>query len=345
MTHFVGLDVSQRMTAICVVDKDGRRMWRGQCASAPEDICVALRSYASADAKIGIETGAMTPWLVHGLRDLGFDVVCLDARHARAALKMQINKTDQNDAEGLAQIVRMGWYRSVHVKSFDSCRARAILGARTQLVGMTTRLSNHIRGVLKTFGMLPGAMRGLPFDRKVEVLLEGRSDVAPIVRPMLVAWRQLRIQVAAFDKAIRAMVRMNGASRLLMSVPGIGVLSALAYVATIEDPSRFSRSRSVGAHLGLTPRQYQSGEVDRSGRISRCGDILTRTLLYEAAGVILSRVKKASSLRDWAAAIARRSGLGKARVALARKLSVILHSMWRSGEPFRWSKPECTVTA
>jgi transposase len=145
--------------------------WRGQCASAPEEISVALRRYASADAKLGIETGAMTPWLVHELRDLGFDVVCLDAGHARAALKMQINKTDQNDAEGLAQIVRTGWYRSVHVKSFDSRRARAVLGARTQLVGMTTRLSNHIRGLLKTFGLLPGAMRGLPFDRKVEVLL------------------------------------------------------------------------------------------------------------------------------------------------------------------------------
>jgi transposase len=345
MTQFVGLDVSQRMTAICVVDKDGRRIWRGQCASAPEAIGVALRRHAGVEPKIGIETGAMTPWLVHELRGLGFDVVCLDARHARAALKMQINKTDQNDAEGLAQIVRTGWYRSVHVKSFDSHRARAMLGARTQLVGMTTRLSNHIRGVLKTFGLLPGAMRGLPFDRKVEVLLDGRPDVAPIVRPMLVAWRQLRAQVTAFDKAIRAMARSCAAARLLMSVPGIGVLSALAYVSTVEDPLRFARSRSVGAHLGLTPRQYQSGEVDRSGRISRCGDTLTRTLMYEAAGVILTRLKKASSLRDWAAAIAKRSGLGKARVALARKLSVILHSMWRSGEPFRWSKPERAVAA
>ena len=177
---------------------------------------------------------------------------------------------------------------------------------------MTTRLSNHIRGVLKTFGLLPGAMRGLPFDRKVEALLLDRSDVALVVRPMLVAWRQLREQIVAFDKAIRALVKSNSACRLLMSVPGIGVLSALAYVSTVEDPARFGRSRSVGAHLGLTPRQYQSGEVDRSGRISRWGDTLARTLLYEAAGVILSRVKRASSLKDWARAIAKRSGNGKA---------------------------------
>ena len=192
MTCFVGLDVSRKMTAICVVDNAGRRLWRGQCPTVPAQISVLVRRHAGDDARIGIETGAMTPWLVHELRNLGLEVVCLDARHARAALKMQINKTDQNDAEGLAQIVRTGWYRSVHVKSLDSHRARAILGARTQLVGMRTRLSNHIRGILKTFGLLPGAMRGLPFDRKVEAPVLERSDVALIVRPMLIAWRQLR---------------------------------------------------------------------------------------------------------------------------------------------------------
>jgi transposase len=202
---------------------------------------------------------------------------------------LRCRSTRQNDAEGLAQIVRTGWCRSVHVKSLDSHRARAILGARTQLVGMRTRLSNHIRGVLKTFGLLPAGMRGLPFDRKVEALLLDRSDVALIVRPITV-----------FDKSVRMLVKSNSACRLLMSVPGIGVLSALAYVSTVEDPARFVRSRSVGAHLGLTPRQYQSGEVDRSGRISRCGDTLARTLLYEAAVVILTRLKRASRLKDCA---------------------------------------------
>lgn len=338
MTHYVGLDVSQKTTAICVVDAAGRRLWRGQCASVAERIEQTVRRQAGDDAQIGIETGPMTPWLVHELRGRGLEVACLDARHARAALKMQLNKTDQNDAEGLAQIMRTGWYRSVHVKSLEAHHARALLGARTQLVSMTTRLSNHIRGVLKTFGMLPGTMRGLPFEQRVEALLADRSDIAPIVRPMLVAWRQLREQIATFDKVVRVLVKASPTCRLLMSVPGIGAVSVLAYVSTVEDPGRFARSRAVGAHLGLTPRQYQSGEIDRSGRISRCGDTLARTLLYEAAVVILHRVKRASSLKDWALAIAKRSGMGKARVALARKLSVILHSVWRSGEPFRWSE-------
>ena len=338
MARFVGLDVSQKLTSICVVDDTGRRLWRGQCATDPEQIARVSSRHAGDDARIGIETGPMTPWLVHEFRARGLNVTCLDARHASAALKMQMNKTDQNDAEGLAQIMRTSWYRSVHVKSLDAHRARALLGARAQLVGMTTRLSNHIRGVLKTFGLLPGAMRGLPFDRRVEAMLADRDDLASIARPMLVAWRQLREQIAAFDKEVRALAKKDPTCRLLMSVPGIGVVSVLAYVSTVEDPKRFARSRSVGAHMGLTPRQYQSGEIDRSGRISRCGDTLARTLMYEAAVVILTRVKRASNLKDWAQAIAKRSGLGKARVALARKLSVILHSIWRSGEAFRWSE-------
>jgi transposase len=303
MTQYVGLDVSQKLTAICIVDDTGRRVWRGQCASDPEQIERVVRRHADGDARIGIETGPMTPWLVHALRGRGLEVTCLDARHARAALKMQINKTDQNDAEGLAQIMRTGWYRSVHVKSFDSHRARALLGARVQLVGMTTRLSNHIRGVLKTFGLLPGSMRGVPFDRRVEAMLADRDDIAPIIRPMLVAWRQLRQQVVTFDKAVRRLVKSSPACRHLIGVPGIGVLSALAFVS-----------------------------------ISKCGDTLARTLMYEAAVVLMTRVKRTCGLKDWAQAIATRSGAGKARVALARKLSVIMHSIWRSGEPFRWSE-------
>ena len=338
MPHYVGLDVSQKLTAICVVDDTGRRLWRGQCTSDPEQIEGTVQRHGGEDARIGIETGPMTPWLVHELRGRGLAVTCLDARHARAALKMQINKTDQNDAEGLAQIMRTGWYRSVHVKSFDSHRARALLGARAQLVGMATRLSNHIRGVLKTFGMLPGSVRGRSYAERVELLVADRPDVAPIVRPMLTAWRQLRLQTAALDKSVRLLVKSSPICRHLMSVPGIGVLSVLAYVSMVEDPARFGRSRSVGAHLGLTPKQYQSGEIDRSGRISKCGDTLARTLMYEAAVVLMTRVKRALGLKDWSQAIARRSGVGKARVALARKLAVILHSMWRSGEPFRWSE-------
>jgi len=336
MTTYVGLDVSQKTTMLCIVDGEGRRLWRGECASCPEQIANAVLRHAGAGARIGIETGPMTPWLVHELRSRDLDVTCLDARHARAALRMQLNKTDRNDAEGLAQIMRTGWFRAVHVKSFDAHRARALLGARLQLVGMVTKLSNHIRGVLKTFGMLPGSVRGRSFAERVEVLVAERPDIAPIVRPMLAAWSKLREQIAAFDKAIRVAVRQSRECRLLMSVPGIGPITVLAYVSTIENPSRFRRSRLVGAHLGLTPRHYQSGDVDRSGHISKCGDTLARLCLYEAATVIMTRIKRPLGLKMWAMKIAKRSGTNKARVALARKLAVIMHSIWRTGEPFCW---------
>lgn len=339
MTHYVGLDVSQRTTAVCVVDETGRRIWRGMCPTSPEAIARTIQVYAGDGACIGLETGPLTPWLVHALRERGLEVVCLDARHARAALRLRINKTDQNDAEGLAQVLRSGWYRPVHVKSFAAHRARALLGARAQLKGMTTQLSNMIRGVLKTFGLGLGELCGLRFDRRVEVLIEDAPEVAVIVRPLLASWRQLREQIAVFDKAVLRQVRSDPRCRLLMSVPGVGAITSLAYVSTIEDPTRFGRSRAVGAHLGLTPRQYQSGEVDHRGRISRCGDALVRTLLYEAAVTLLCRVKRDLALKSWALAVAKRSGPAKARVALARKLSVLLHAIWRSGEPFRWSEP------
>ncbi len=338
MGLFVGLDVSQKTTSVCVVDGNGQRRWRGQCQSTPTELAKIIERHAGNYACVGLETGAMTPWLVHELRARDLNVVCIDARHAKAALQIQLNKTDQNDAEGLAQIMRTGWYRTVHVKSFDTHRIKALLGARLQLVGMATKMSNHIRGILKTFGLLPGTVRGNPFARKVETLIADHPDVAVIVRPMLTVWLDLRKQIAAFDQAVRAVAKESPTCRLLMSVPGIGPVTVLAYVSAIEDPNRFKHSRSVGAHLGLTPRQYQSGEIDISGRISKCGDTLARVCLYEAATVIMTRLKRASPLKAWAEKLAKRSGPRKARVALARKLAVILHSIWVTGELFRWDE-------
>src|SRR5437762_4793392 len=266
MPHYVGLDVSQKTTAICVVDEQGRRLWRGACVTDPGAISArVLRHAGVVDVKVGVETGSMTPWLVHGLRSAGLDVQCLDARRVKAALQMRLNKTDENDAEGLAQVLRTGWYRPVHVKSFDAHRARALLGARAQLVGMTTRLSNMIRGVLKTFGLLPGAGRGLRFDRSVETLLEGAPEIGLIVRPLLATWRQLREQIAVFDKAVQQRVRADPICRLLMTVPGIGALSSLVYVSTVEDP-RPIFSISSG---GCAPRSHATSLPIRRDRSQR----------------------------------------------------------------------------
>jgi transposase len=234
MAAFIGLDVSQKLTAICIVNEEGRRLWRGQSASAPEAIAKAIALQGAEDAVIGLETGPMSTWLVHELRARFLNVICIDARHAKAALSMQLNKTDRNDAEGIAHIMRTGWYRPVYVKSFDAHRVRALLGARLQLVGMVTRISNHIRGVLKTFGLLPGGMRGRPFTERVEALVADRPDVAPIILPMLAARSKLREQIIAFDKAIRAVVKESPACRLLMTAPGMGPITALAMSAPLR---------------------------------------------------------------------------------------------------------------
>ena len=223
------------------------------------------------------------------------------------------------------------------MKSYDAHRLRATLGARMQLVNMVTELSNHVRGVLKVFGLVVEGARGGAFADRVEALVADRPEVAAVVRPMLEAWRGLRRQVAAYDVALRAEAKGRPEVRLLMSVPGVGAITALAYASAVEDPTRFGSSRDVGAHFGLTPRRHQSGEVDRIGAISRWGDGLVRTYPFEAATVLLRRVKRWSPLKAWAVRLAQRAGATKARVALARKLAVVLHAIWRSGEPFRWT--------
>jgi transposase len=339
MTCYVGLDVSTKETAICVVDEAGTRIWEGKSRTDPDAIAAVLTRRADSALKIGIETGPMTVWLWHALTALGLPVVCLDARHAAAALKLQMNKTDRNDAFGLALLVRSGWYRPVAVRSMETHRLRALLITRDQLVGMSTALINKIRGLAKTFGILVGPGKGGNFERQVRTTLPDDPVVAALFESLLAMLGTLRERQHAIAKQLAQVARQSGVCRLLMTTPGVGPLTAVSFMTTIEDPHRFRRSQDVGAYLGLTPRRYQSGEVDINGRISKCGDRLTRKLLFEAANVILSRTSQTFALKDWGTAVGRRSGFWKARVALARKLAVILHRMWIEGRGFEPKVP------
>jgi transposase len=334
MKQYVGLDVSMEETKIHVLDEEGRRVWRGKCRSHPDAVEAALRQHAPDAVKIGLETGPLTPWLWTELTQRGFPMVCLDARHAKRVLDMNVNKTDDNDADGLAHIVRSGWYREVRVKSQDAMRIKSLTGARGQLLATATRLSNQIRGIMKTFGLVVPKSQGGIFERNVQALLGGRDDVAAIVRPLLQVWRTVRAQTATLDRRLMAVARDNASCRLLMTMPGIGAITAVSFVAAVETPDTFKRSSSVGAWLGLTPRRYQSGEVDYDGHISRRGDAHLRGLLYEAATVLLTRVRGDSGLRRWGLDLKKRLGFKRATVALARKMAVVLHAMWRSGKDF-----------
>jgi transposase len=250
---------------------------------------------------------------------------------------MQLNKTDQNDAYGLAQIVRCGWYREVEVKSIESHRVRLLLTARSRFVSMRTTLYNQIRGLMKTFGVVLGPGKGNTFVRQVESNMPGDQIVRTVITSLLAAWKTTTLELKKLDDQIKEVVRDSPVHTNLMSIPGIGIITATAYVATIDSPDRFSSAKDVGAYLGLTPRRHQSGEVDRNGRVSKCGDAMLRTLLFEAAHTLLTRARHKSALRTWGLALAKRSGPAKAKVAVARKLAVIMHRMWSEGTPFRCS--------
>jgi transposase len=333
MEQYVGLDVSQKETAICVIDDVGAKLWEGTCRTSPQMIADVLRKRAPHATRVGMETGPLAVWHWHAFRQLGVPIVCLHARQAKAALSLQANKTDRNDAHGLAQLVRSGWYRAVEMKSLDSHELRALLHARQRLVGMRTALYNQVRGLLKTFGIVLPAGRGSRFLALVEASAS-RVPGQLAVEALLETWREVQKQLRILDRALQRAAKDREICRRWMRMPGIGTLTAIADYTAIDDPRRFRRSKDIGPYLGLTPKRYQSGEIDHAGGVSKCGDRLTRSLLFEAAGVLLSRTRAPSALKDWGQAIARRSGYSKARVAVARKIGIILHRIWVDGTEF-----------
>lgn len=333
MGEYIGLDVSMKDTAISV-RRDGKRIWRGKCASDPETIARVVRKHAREPELVIFETGPLSVWFYHALQAAGLPAICVDARHAKAALDMAANKTDANDADGLAHLAEVGFYRAVRVKGFDSMLTRTLVAARTKLVRIKTEISNQIRGLMKTFGLVVPAGKGSTFDTNVSAKLGERSDLASIILPLLEAWRSVRMRAAELTRRLIGDARQNEACQLLMSIPGVGVVTATAFATAVEDPGNFRTSRSVGAWLGLTTRRYQSGQVDYNGHISRRGDHQVRSLLYEAACVILTRSSAESGLRDWGLKLRERIGFKRAAVAVARKLAVVMHAMLKSGELF-----------
>ncbi len=335
MDYYAGLDVSLEKTHICVLDRDGAVVHEATAPSSPAAIATALGE-APACTRVVFETGRMAPMLYHGLAELGVPVVCVESRQAYQALKtLATHKTDRNDARGLAQLARTGFFKPVHVKSLPAHAVRALVIARKKLVGQRVTLENQIRGMAVVFGVrLP---RGLSpaFVEQVIGMSDGVVGLAGAMRGLLAARDAVLGAIAAIDADMKKLVRASDACRRLMTIPGVGQLTALAFTAAIDDPSRFRRSRDLGAYLGLVPRRYQSGEIDYVGGISKVGDRRVRSLLYEAANVMLTRYKGELKLKDWALAIAKRSTMRKARIALARRLAIIMHAMLRHGTEFR----------
>jgi len=337
MGHFAGLDVSVKETSVCIVDDTGRIVREVKVASEPEALLEVLLMPAWHFKRIGLEAGPLSQWLYSALAEAGLPVICVETRHMRAVLKAQINKTDRNDARGIAQMMRVGLYRPVHVKTLRSQKLRMLLTHRKLLQSKAIALENDLRSTLRNFGLKVGMVGVVKFEGRIKELVENLPDLAVLVEPLLVVRRVLHEQLGILHHRLLTIVRDDDVCRRLMTIPGVGPVVALTYRATVDVPARFKNSKAVGASFGLTPSRYQSGESDRPGGISRCGDEMMRVMLYEAAQVMLTRTNKWSWLKAWAMKIARHRGMKKAIVALARRLAVIMHRLWVNGTEFRWT--------
>ena len=335
MDYYAGIDVSLECSGVCVVDASGKIIREGKVASEPEALMAWFGSLGLDLVRIGLEAGPLSQWLYAAMHRAGLAVELLETRHVRKAFEAMPVKSDRNDARGIAQLMRLGWFRPVHCKSLAAQEVRALLTARKLVQSKLHDIENSLRGILRGFGLKVGKTTPKRFCSRIKELVAGHPSLETIAEALLSVHAVLRREFNGFEKRVRLMARCDTRTRLLMSTPGVGTIVALTYASAIDDPARFTSSKQVGAHFGLTPRKYQSGETDYTGRISKIGDASVRTALYEAAHVMLTKpVKGCTQLKSWAMRIARRAGMSKAKVALARRLAVIMHRMLVDGTAF-----------
>ncbi|MGY3611296.1 MULTISPECIES: IS110 family RNA-guided transposase, partial [unclassified Bradyrhizobium] len=310
MEHYAGIDVSLECSSVCVVDANGKIVREAKVASEPEALIAWFRALGYGLERIGLEAGPLSQWLFAKMKAAGLAVELLETRHVRDAFKAMPVKSDRNDARGIAQLIRLGWFRPVHCKSLSAQETRATLTARKLVQSKLLDVENSLRGILRGFGLKVGTPTKREFAGRIQALVAGHPHLERIAGALLAVREILRKEFAAFEKQTRSMARADMQARLLTSVPAVGPIVALTYASAIDDPHRFKSSKQVGAHFGLTPKKHQSGETDYTGRISKIGDGAVRTALYEAAHVMLTKpVKGCSQLKSWAMRIARRAGI------------------------------------
>jgi transposase len=346
MDHYAGIDVSLEYSSVCVVDASGKIVREGKVASEPEALIAWFASLGFGLERIGAEAGPLSQWLYAAMRQAGLAVELLETRHVHKALETMPVKSDRNDARGIAQLMRLGWFRPVHCKSLAAQETRAMLTARKLIQSKLHDIENSLRGILRGFGLKVGKTTERGFAGRVRELVARHPNLEMLAEALLSVHAVLLREFNAFEKRVRSMARSHAKARLLMTTPAVGPIVALTYSSAVDDPARFKSSKAAGAHFGLTPKKYQSGETDITGRISKIGDASVREALYQAAHVMLTKpVRGCAELKRWAMRIARRAGMRKAKVALARKLAVILHRMLADGKPFNPAAQAKTMAA
>jgi transposase len=345
MKQYAGIDVSVESSSVCVVDADGKIVGEAKVLSEPEALVAWFTARAEPMERIGLEAGPLSQWLYAAMSKAGLAVELLETRHVRTAFKTMPVKTDKKDARGIAQLMRLGWFRPVWCKSLPAQEVRAMLTARKLLQGKLHDVEMSIRGILRGFGLKVGPTTPRTYEARVVTLVDGHPTLLVIAEALLNARRVFADELRGLERRVRVMARHDERTRRLMTTPGVGVIVALTFVSAIDQADRFKSSRMVGAHFGLTPKKYQSGETDRTGRISKIGDVGVRTALYEAANVILTHPVKGSDLKTWALGVAKRAGPRKAKVALARKLAVVLHRMLHDQTDFIANKTAPVMAA
>jgi transposase len=335
---YAGLDVSDKSTHVCIVDSKGKILWSGACATDPDVIARTLKTRAAGVERVILETGPLSSFLYHGLSEREVPVTCVCARHAKGVLSARVNKSDPHDAEGLAHMARTGWFKAVRIKQNATHLDRARLKIREQLIAAHAAMAGQLRGLLKLFGLRLGKVT-TPNKRRerLTALFALKPELEPILAPLIESLEALEAQIARASKALAASAATDPVATRLMSVPGVGPITALVFKTSIEDPERFTRGDDAGAFAGLAPRRSQSGQRDIKGHISKAGDPMLRSALYEAANSLLSRVKRPCALQTWGKRLAEAKGAKRARVAVARKLAILLHRLWRSETEFRWA--------
>jgi transposase len=337
MDHYAGIDVSLECSSVCVVDASGKIVREGKVASEPAALIGWFGSLGLGMTRVGLEAGPLSQWLFAAMREAGLAVELLETRHARNAFKTMPVKTDRKDARGIAELIRMGWFRPVHCKSMGAQETRVMLTARKLVQSKLHDVEMSLRGILRGFGLKVGKTTRTGFAGRIDELVAGHPSLQVVAEALLRVRAVLLKEFNGFEKRVRTMARHDARAQLLMSAPGVGAIVSLTFASAIDDPGRFRSSKRVGAHFGLTPKKYQSGETDFTGRISKIGDSGVRTALYEAAHIILTRPIKGSALKRWAARLAKRAGMQKVKVALARKLAVIMHRMLVDGTTFNFA--------